>query len=144
VRTAEISCSGGSSFEDKPAHAVPECSVDVFVKAKRCEDQDTGAVVSGEDPPSRLEPIELRHPDVHQDDGWIKPGRLGDRFEPVSCLCDDFNVLFASEQHPEAGPDHGLVVGDQDADRHRGSGSGSRVLRMKPPPFAAPAVMSPP
>jgi hypothetical protein len=128
-----------------PLAPSPECLVDVFVKTKSGQDQDPGSVVSGEDPPGRLEPVELRHPDVHQDDGGTEPGRLGDRLEPVSCLCDDFDVLFAGEQHPEAGPDHGLVIGDEDADRHtRGSGSGRRVLRMKPPPSAVPAVMSPP
>ena len=87
-------------------------------EAEGCEDQDSGGVVSGEDPPGRLESVELGHPDVHQDHGSIKPPLLGYRFESISCLCHDFDVLLAGEQHPEPSPDHGLVVGDEDADLH--------------------------
>ena len=51
----------------------------------------------------------------------------------------------AGEQHAEAGADHRLVVGYEDADRHRRLAvSGRRVLRMKPLPFALPALISPP
>ena len=76
--------------------------------------------------------------------GWKRAAAV-DRLEPVTRLRDDFDLLFAREQHAKAGPDHRLVVGDEDANRHRRSPlSGRRVLRMKPPPFAVPAVISPP
>ena len=102
-------------------------------------------VVGGEDPPGRLEPVELGHADVHQDDGRVEARRLVDRLEPVARLGHDLDVLLAGEQHAEAGADHRLVVGDEDADAHRPSPpSGRRVLRTKPPPAAVPAVISPP
>ena len=44
---------------------------------------------------------------------------LVDRLEPVARLGDDLDVLLAGEQHAEAGADHRLVVGDEDADGHR-------------------------
>ena len=74
--------------------------------------------VGREDAPRRLEPVELGHADVHQDDGRVEARRLVDRLEPVARLGDDVDVLFAREQHAEAGADHRLVVGDEHADRH--------------------------
>ena len=60
----------------------------------------------------------------------------GDGFEPVARFADDFDVPLAGEQHPEARADHGLVVGDEDSDRHdRSEASGRRVLSVKPPPL---------
>ena len=44
---------------------------------------------------------------------------LVDRLEAVARLGDHLDVLLAGEQHAEAGADHRLVVGDEDADRHR-------------------------
>ena len=44
------------------------------------------------------------------------------------------------QQHPEAGAHHRLVVGDEDADRHRPSRrAAAACCRTKPPPFAVPA-----
>ena len=89
--------------------------------------------------------VELGHADVHQDHGWVKACCLGDSVEPVECLGHDLDVVFVAEQHPEAGADHRLVVGDEDADFHgRSCATGRRVLRMKPRPFAVPALISPP
>ena len=91
------------------------------------------------------EPVELGHPDVHQDDVRVEPSGLVHRFEPVARLGDDLDVLLAREQHAEAGADHRLVVGDEDPDRHRPLlSSGRRVLSTKPPPLADPALISPP
>jgi hypothetical protein len=145
VRTASISCSGGVVFEHESARAGAECFVDVFVESEGGEDQDPRGVVGGNDPAGGLEPVELWHADVHQDHGRVKPRRLGHRFQSVACFGDDFHVLFAGEQHSEAGADHGLVVGDEDSDRHGRSGvSRRRVLSVNPPPFVVPAVISPP
>ena len=132
-------------LEDEAAGAGSERFVDVLVEVERREDEDPRRVVGREDPPGRLEPVELGHADVHQDDGGIEAGGLLDRLEPVARLGDDLDVLFAGEQHAEAGADHRLVVGDEDADRHaRSPPSGRRVLRTNPPPVAVPAVISPP
>ena len=70
---------------------------------------------------------------------------LVDRLEPVARLGHDLDVLLAGEQHPEAGADHRLVVGDEHADRHgRSPASGRRVLSTNPPSGAVPALISPP
>ena len=72
--------------------------------------------VGGEDAPGRLEPVELGHADVHQDDRRIEARRLVDRLEPVARLGHDLDVLLAGEQHAKAGADHRLVVGDEHTD----------------------------
>ena len=75
----------------------------------------------------------------------MKPGRLVHGLEPVARLGHDLDVLLAGEQHAEAGADHRLVVGHEHADGHGWStSSGRRVLSTNPPPFAVPAVISPP
>ena len=74
-----------------------------------------------------------------------KAGGLLDRLEPVRRLGHDLDVLFAAEQHAEAGADHRLVVGDDDPDRHAPLPSiGSRALSTNPPSGAVEAVISPP
>ena len=62
-------------LEDEAAGAGSERLVDVLVEVERREDQDPRAAVGGEDAPGRLEPVELGHPDVHQDDGRVEAGR---------------------------------------------------------------------
>ena len=80
---------------------------------------------AGEDAPGGLQPVHLRHPDVHQDDvgpgapdrvdGLGAVGRLGDHVDAVG-----------GQDHPEAGADQRLVVGDHDAQR-RGHGASSGI-----------------
>ena len=55
-------------LEHEAAGAGAQRLVDVLVEVERRQDQDPGRVVGGEDPPRRLEPVELGHADVHEDD----------------------------------------------------------------------------
>ena len=132
-------------LEHEAAGAGAERLVDVLVEVEGRQDQDPRGVIGGNDPPRRLEPVELGHADVHQHDRGPEAGGLLDRFQSVARLGDDLDVLLAGEQHAEAGADHRLVVDDEHADRHQSSPpSGRRVLRMKPLPFTVPALISPP
>ena len=128
VRMAAISCSGGSSLRTKPLAPALQRLVDVLVEVEGGEDQDRARRVGGEDAPRRLEPVELGHADVHEDDGRLEARRLVDGLEPVARLGDDLDVLLAGEQHAEAGADHRLVVGDEHADvmRRRRRAAGAR------------------
>ena len=105
-------------LQDESAGAGSERLVDVLVQVERRQDQHPGRVVGGEDPPRRLEPVELRHADVHEHDGRVEAGGLVDRLEPVARLGDDLDVRLTREQHAEARPDHRLVIGDEDAHAH--------------------------
>ena len=134
VRIAAMSCSGGVVLEHEPARAGSERLVDVLVEIEGGQDQDPSIAVRRQDASSRLEPVELGHADVHQDDRGMESRRLVHGLEPVARLGDDFDLLFAGEQHAEAGADHRLVVGDENTDRHGlSSAIGSRVLRTNPP-----------
>jgi hypothetical protein len=75
----------------------------------------------------------------------MKPGGLVHGLEPVARFGHDFDVLLACQQHAKTRAHHRLVVGHEHTDRHRPSPLiGRRVLSTKPPPLAAPAVISPP
>ena len=133
-------------LEDEPAGAGRERLVDVLVERERGQDQD---------PRARRRRARMRRVASSPSSSGMRmsisttvgleAGRLVDRLEPVARLGDDLDVGLAGEQHPEAGAHHGLVVGDEDADRHgRSPPSGRRALRTKPPSGAVPAVISPP
>ena len=105
----------------------------------------TRAAVRREDAPRRLEPVELGHADVHQDDVRMEAVGLLYCLQPVAGLGHDVDVLLAREQHAKAGADHRLVVGDEHTDRHGPSpATGRRVLSTKPPSVDLPALISPP
>ena len=145
VWIAAMSCSGGSSLRTKPLAPALQRFIDVFVEVEGRQDQDSGCRVGGEDAASSLDAVELGHADVHQDDGWDKACGLLDSLDPVVRFCHHVDVGLVGEQHAEAGADHRLVVGDEDADAHRCALSiGRRALRRKPPPATGPAVISPP
>jgi len=132
-------------LEHEAAGAGVERVEDVLVQRERRQDEDARRVLAGEDAPRRLQAVELGHADVHQHDGRIEARHLGDRLAARAGLRDDLDVRLAGEQHAEAGPDHGLVVGDQDADAHVGFPfTGRRTSSRNPKPFAAPAVTWPP
>ena len=75
--------------------------------------------------------------------GWKRAAWLT-ASSAVGGLRDHLEVLLAGEEHPEAGADHRLVVGDEDADHGRPPPRGRLVRRTKPPSFALPALISPP
>ncbi len=76
--------------------------------------------------------------------GW-KRAALATASSPLLASATTSMSVLAREQHAEAGADHRLVVGDEDADAHGARPpSGRRVLSTKPPPFAEPALISPP
>ncbi len=132
-------------LEHEAAGAGAERFVHVLVEVERREDQDAGELVGGKDPAGGLDTVELGHPDVHQDYRRIVAGGHVHRFEAVASLGHHVDVRLVGQQHAEAGADHRLVVGDENADGHRGPpSSGKQVVSRKPPPSAAPADISPP
>src|SRR3954447_6008580 len=131
--------------EDEAARARPPRPVDVLVEIGRRQDQDAALRVGGQDPARGLEPVQLRHPDVHQDHVGVLARGLGDRLEPVARLGHDLDVLLVAQQQPEAGPHHRLVVHDKHPDRHDASlCRGKEARSTKPPVVAVKADISPP
>ena len=75
----------------------------------------SGSAVS----PGGLDTVEDRHPDVHEDDVGVVLAGQGDGFGAVRGLAQDLHVGRRLDHNLEAAPYQGLVVGDDDADRHR-------------------------
>ena len=137
VRTA-ISCSGGSSLRTKPL-APAQRLWNVVVEIEGREDQDPRGSVGGQDPPGGLETVELGHADVHHDHVRMEAGRLRHGLGAVARLRHHFDVGFVREQQAEPGPDHGLVIHQEDAHGHASRpSSGSRAWRTNPPLLEGP------
>jgi hypothetical protein len=113
---------GGDVLEEKPARANPERVVDVLVHVERGQHHDLDRrTVLGQESASRLDPVDVWHANVHQDDVGSQPLCLRDRLPPVRGLSDDLHVLFGLKDHAEARADEGLVVHDEDAEAHAGT-----------------------
>jgi hypothetical protein len=68
----------------------------------------------GDDLACRFEPVHAGHPDVHQHDVRAVSSRGLDRVDAVLGLAENAEVGLGVEDHPKAGADERLVVGDQD------------------------------
>ena len=90
----------------------------------------------------RLDPVDLRHADVHEDHVRLQAKRLGHSLDTVRSLAGDLDVLFGVEDHAKARAHERLVVDDEDAEGHDVRGSFAR--RRYPPPVCGPASISPP
>ena len=119
---------GRHVLEQEPGGPGLESRVDVLVEVERRQDHDPRRCARDapvgtrwtDQPPGRLQAVETRHPDVHQHDvGPVAPGQP-DRCLAVGGLRDDLDVRLRLEDHPEAGADQGLVVGDEDAETRGG------------------------
>ena len=109
---------GRDVLEQEPGRAGAQRLVDVLVEVEGGEHQDAHRVLAGlrEQPPRRLDPVELGHADVHQHDVGLQPRGLLDGVEPVGRLADHLEVVLGVEDHAEPGAHERLVVGDQQAD----------------------------
>jgi len=116
-------------LQQEAAGARAERLVDVLVEVEGREDDDLrrrGRAVAQD--PSRLEPVQPRHPDVHQHDVGLQVASELDRLGAVARLADHLDVRFRLEDQPEAGADERLVVGEQDPNHAAPAPSGSRAL----------------
>ena len=113
---------------------------DVLVGVERRQDQDVRVRrdAVADDPAGRLDAVEDRHPDVHDDDiGAEAPCRL-DALLAVGRLPDHLDVGLVVEDHPEPGANELLIVDEDDPDRRRhrsdtdSAASGRRAWTRKP------------
>jgi hypothetical protein len=73
------------------------------------DDRWSAALELAEQPGSR-DPVDPRHPDIHQDDVGMRAPRLRDRRRPVVRLADHGDVRFGLKDRPQATTDEWLVV----------------------------------
>ena len=118
----------GGIFKQEATGAGREGFVHVLVEVESGEHENAGRLGSLDDAARRFDSVQVRHPDVHQDDVRVKFGDGFDCFEPVGCLSDDLDVGFFAEDHAEAGANEPLVVCKEDANGHASSvSSGNRA-----------------
>ena len=111
---------GQRVLEQEAARAGAQRFEHVLVEIERGQDRARGSTAvasSPRDATRRLEPVHLRHPDVHEDDVGTLERHQVDGFGAVRGLADDLDVVGRSQQHGEAAAHQRLVVGD----RRRGS-----------------------
>src|SRR4051812_2884901 len=91
-----------------------------------------------------VDAVESRHPNVHDDDVGPQLAGCFHRLDAVGGLTDNVEVGFGAQDHPVAGPDQALVIGEQDPDHGVTVGSGREAVTSKPPSGRWPACRSPP
>ena len=85
--------------------------------------------------PGGGDPVEPRHPDVHQDDIGVVQVDGGQDAVAVAGLADDLDLRGAGQHRRQSGTDQRVVVDDEDADR--GShGDPGMVARSTKSPIA--------
>ena len=118
---------GRHVLEQEATRARAQRVIDVLVHVEGRQHHDLGVEPVGrEHAARRLDPVHLRHPDVHQDHVRSQTLRLCDRVGAVRGLAGDVDVLLGVEDHAEARAHERLVVDDEDAQAHDVSGSLAR------------------
>src|SRR3954447_13369640 len=128
-------------LEQERARAGAQGVVDVLVEIERRQDDDARVQTCGDDAPRRLDPVDLRHPDVHENDVRSEVASERSGFGAVRRLADHVHAGELEDQ-AETRPDELLVVREQDADHGRTSGSVARTVKPRLAP--APAANEPP
>ena len=79
---------------------------------------------------SRLDRVECRHLQTHQDDVGQERGRELDRFPAVVCTTDDVEKLLGAERPHQVPREYAVPVGEENADR-TGGRAARRHLRKQ-------------
>ena len=133
ARIAAISSATGASFSRKPEAPARSASTMYSSRPKvvRIRTLAAGELAG------RLDPVEPRHADVHQDDVGTQAAHQLDRLLAVGRLADHFDPRCRVEHAAEARPGDRLVVGDRapgscscrEAHGQAGGDAGSRGAR---------------
>jgi hypothetical protein len=86
---------GLDAFEHEPGGAGAQGVEDVVVVLERGQDEDPGARHGGDDAPGRLDPVEHRHPYVHEHHVRGERGRPLNRLRAVGGLPDNVDRVVA-------------------------------------------------
>jgi hypothetical protein len=110
---------GWGVLEQKAAGARPQGLEHVLVTLERGEDHHTTVqlAVFG-NPPRGLKAVTVGHLDVHQHDVGPQAPGAGHGLLAVRRLADNLDLGIGLEDHPEAGANHRLVIGQQHTDAH--------------------------
>src|SRR5260221_14574945 len=104
-------------LQDVALRARLQRAVDVLGAQIHGEDQHARVRALLDDAPRRLDAVELRHGDIHDDDVRAQTLRLGDRLATVTRNRDHVYVAHF-EQGPKTVPDDRVIVGKEYRDWH--------------------------
>src|SRR5215470_20320468 len=149
TRMASAQLGGLDVFEQEPAGSGRDRRVHVLIQVIGGQHEDAGGAAGGHDLAGGLDPVQVRHPDVHQDHVRLGLPGQADRLPAVLGLADDLQVRPGFQDHPEPAADQGLVIAQQHPDGHDGpalprASTGKATLTAKPPPGRGPAWHVPP
>jgi hypothetical protein len=104
---------GVGVLDQKPGGAGPQPLEYVLVQLEggQDDDVDAGQLRPRGDPPGRLDAVEYRHADVHQQHVRRVPFGDAHGLLPVGGLAHHLEVVLGLEQRGEPGPDQFLVIG---------------------------------
>ena len=118
---------GLGALQQESAGARVQRRVHVLVQVERGQDEypGSGVAVPRGDLPGGLDAVEFRHPHIHQH--HVGPGPAGhrDRLRAGPGLADHGQAGGGVHDAAEPGPDQRLVIGDDNAQVHRGRARGS-------------------
>jgi hypothetical protein len=102
------------ALEQEAARPGAQRLVDILVKVEGRQHEDPRRRIDlRDDAPRRLQPVDVRHADVHDDDVGTPPLGTLDRLQAVLGLADDLHVLLRAEDGAQPGANEFLVVGDE-------------------------------
>jgi hypothetical protein len=115
---------GAGALEQEAGGPRAEGPEDVVVLLEGREDDDPGLGRRLEHGPGRLDPIDARHPDIHQHDVRTQPPGRGGRLGAVAGLARHLDGRVAGEHGAQPGPHEVVVVDDQHSDARAHGGPG--------------------
>jgi len=110
---------GGGVLEQETTRAGPQRVIDILVKVEGREHQHPQAgfaVGAGQQLTGGGQPVQHRHPHVHQHHVGVEPPGLADRLGAIGYLAYHGHAGLSGEHSREALPDHRLVIRDQALD----------------------------
>lgn len=108
----------GDVLEQVAAGAGREGVDDVGVEVEGRQDQYRGRVGESAQFPGGGDAVHDRHLEVHQDDVRVQFPGLVDGLAAVAGLAHHDDGRVGAQHHAQPGADHGVVVHEQDRDRH--------------------------
>ena len=93
----------------------------VDIEGGQHEHPDPGRPRVGGDPPGRLNAVQHRHPDVHQQHIRTLPAGQRDRLVPGGGLPGELHVAGQAQLDPEAIAHQRLIIGNRHPDPHPAS-----------------------
>jgi hypothetical protein len=104
------------TLEEVPIGPGADRADDLFIAVERGKDDDPNGARLAAKLPHHLDPIEVRHLEIEQQDIRLEFGRLAHCFGAGADLANDLEVRLSREHGREAIANHRVVVGQEDPD----------------------------